>query len=831
MFLLLVIGAASVEYSLSANVLVISGTGEISQTGVRSKGNFKEIIEVKINDGPSVISYNAFFDCIKLKNVLISKTIIEIKTNVFSRCRVLDSITVESANQHYCCSSNCLMNYEKTMLVRALTIKNIEIPDGIEVICNGAFGTERNFNYGDIVLPGSVSTLQENAFNEALFDSLKFRSVSSLTEIGTFTWMFVGTLTIPNSVETIKAYAFQYSRIGTLIFESVSRLITINQNAFLSATISSIDIPDSCQTISDAAFSKSKITQITIGSSCSSISESAFAGCSNLVKIDISEQNNYYSSINDIIMDKSKTQILFIPSSKATLDIPSTVTSIGKTLLQSAAQLTEVSLESNDVWATENGILYSADFKTMIAVCGGIEEAVSNVNVEAVSEYAAYGIIKLSSISFERTNLNTIGSYAFAGSGITSFKLPSSVEKISEYAFSSCSKLSSFDISTDSQLNKIGSYAFRYSCISSFYFPSKIEIISSNTFQSCHNLKKISFAQNSILSNIGSYAFCDSGIEAITFPDSVQVINYNAFYKTLLEEVIFNSNSQLKRIDYDAFSACYNLCKVVLPDSCESIGISSFACDYKLVVFEHSLIKIGNSAFANCMSLTYFRFSYRQTQENIDSSIFQGCTNLQEFIVNESNTNLKSAYGSVFTFNGETLVLFPPGKESAIIVNTTIRFADNAFAFSTVLKSVFFMSGSMLESFGIGSFYNCTSLSSIHFPPRLTVIKEKCFMGCTSLKSINLPDSLSQIESSAFAECPALKYVKYCGTNKIDGTGVFTNSLTIRVTDIYPYDTFCSYKVSKSLKSDCELKQQFAKSCVIKGKRAVSSIVFNIKVN
>ena len=161
-------------------------------------------------------------------------------------------------------------------------------------------------------------------------------------------------------------------------------------------------------------------------------------------------------------------------------------------------------------------------------------------------------------------------------------------------------------------------------------------------------------------------------------------------------------------------------------------------------------------------------------------------------------------------------------------MNSTIRFADNAFAFSTVLRSVFFMSGSMIESFGCGSFFECISLSSIQFPPRLTEIKERCFMGCKSLKSVSFPDSLSHIESNAFAECPALKNAKYCGTNKIEGTSVFMNTLTIRVTDIYPYDTFCSNRVSKSLKSDCEIKPQFAFSCIRKEKKKVPSVVYYV---
>ena len=177
---------------------------------------------------------------------------------------------------------------------------------------------------------------------------------------------------------------------------------------------------------------------------------------------------------------------------------------------------------------------------------------------------------------------------------------------------------------------------------------------------------------------------------------------------------------------------------------------------------------------------------------------------------------------SVYSNDGKTLILFPPGKDSAIIVNTTVKFADNAFAWSSVLRTVYFMTGSMLETFGSSSFYSCKSLYCIHFPPRLTEIKSKCFMGCTSLKSVSLPDSLQNIEQDAFSGCSSLKNVKYCGTNKFEGSQVFMNSLIIRVTDIYPYETFFSNHVTKSLKGDCELKPQYACSCICRTQSPIS---------
>ena len=126
-------------------------------------------------------------------------------------------------------------------------------------------------------------------------------------------------------------------------------------------------------------------------------------------------------------MNKEKTQILFIPSGKTKLDIPSSIEHLGQTLLQSSTELTEISLENNVKWSTEKGILYSPDFQTIIAICGGVQEAVINSNVVNVEDYAAYNVKKLTSITFSGSKLTVIGENSFASSGLSSFDLSSAL--------------------------------------------------------------------------------------------------------------------------------------------------------------------------------------------------------------------------------------------------------------------------------------------------------------------------------------------------------------------------------------------------------------------
>lgn len=97
--------------------------------------------------------------------------------------------------------------------------------------------------------------------------------------------------------------------------------------------------------------------------------------------------------------------------------------------------------------------------------------------------------------------------YVEDSSHIDHINIPAGMTKISKYAFSACSSLSSVTI--PDSVTTIGEDAFRY----------------------CFNLETVIFGENSQLTTIGPYAFysCDS-LTSIIIPDSVTTIGDYAFY-------------------------------------------------------------------------------------------------------------------------------------------------------------------------------------------------------------------------------------------------------------------------------------------------------------
>jgi Leucine Rich Repeat (LRR) protein len=126
--------------------------------------------------------------------------------------------------------------------------------------------------------------------------------------IGGFAFYLDGNLTgvvIPNGV----------TDIGATAFESCSKL-------------THIVIPDTVTNIGFGAFSGSGLTNISIPKSVIGIGEVAFS-CGRLESITVDPLNPVYSSVDGVLFNKDKTQIICCPGGKTgNFSIPDSVTDI-----------------------------------------------------------------------------------------------------------------------------------------------------------------------------------------------------------------------------------------------------------------------------------------------------------------------------------------------------------------------------------------------------------------------------------------------------------------------------------------------------------------------
>jgi len=217
------------------------------------------------------------------------------------------------------------------------------------------------------------------------------------------------------------------------------------------------------------------------------------------------------------------------------------------------------------------------------------------------------------------------------------------------------------------------------------YIPKSIIIIGGAAFWSNDNLQNVYFEDGSQLKNIGPTAFSMTRITKIKIPNGVTSIDDDIFSWTPLEQieipntvlnigwhafgmctnlskVIFEENSQLETIEYNAFSGCESLTSIDLPESLTNIGDGAFyGCfNLKSINLPESLTNIEGGTFYGCESLTSIDLPNSLT--SIGDIAFYGCFNLTSIELPENLTDIGNeafleCYKLVEIYNNSSLLI------------------------------------------------------------------------------------------------------------------------------------------------------------------------------
>ena len=415
----------------------------------------------------------------------------------------------------------------------------------------------------------------------------------------------------------------------------------------------------------------------------------------------------------------------------------------------------------------------------------------------------------------------SIGDYAFGGcNNLKSITIPVSVTSIGVLAFGDCSGLESIVVSSGNTkyhssnncLIETASKTMVLGCKNSVIpMDGSVMSIGDYAFSGCINLKSITMPDN--LVSIGICAFFDcSSLTSISIPDSVTSIGHSAFYgcNNLQYNIagrakfLGNNNNPFiilielrddtidsldigygtKFIGDSAFSFCYNLKSITIPDSVISIGFSAFLeCgNLKSITIPDSVISIDINAFCGCSSLTsitipdsvtsigHYAFydcssltsiTIPDSVTSIGHGILAGCSSLQSIVVSDGNKNYHSAGNCLIETASKTLI--SACNNSVIPADGSVTsIGHNAFDGCRKIKSITIPD--CVTSIGAQVFKNCSSLKSITIPDGVTSIGREAYYGCSSLTSITIPDSVMSIGRHVFSGCNDLKTVYYKGT-------------------------------------------------------------------
>lgn len=180
--------------------------------------------------------------------------------------------------------------------------------------------------------------------------------------------------------------------------------------------------------IGDNAFFSALIEGVTIPDAVTSIGERAFAYAYSLASVTI--QGNNLTSIG--------ADAFLYDYSIETLVIPDSVTHIGSEAFYNCTSLTEITLPSSlETWGTENGVNNRNENGWVFGNCRNLTSITIPANVTTIPSYNFASCTSLSEVKFaEGSVLQSVGRDAFYDTALTSVSLPASVTELAWHAFS-----------------------------------------------------------------------------------------------------------------------------------------------------------------------------------------------------------------------------------------------------------------------------------------------------------------------------------------------------------------------------------------------------------
>ena len=255
-------------------------------------------------------------------------------------------------------------------------------------------------------------------------------------------------------------------------------------------------------------------------------------------------------------------------------------------------------------------------------------------------------------------------------------------------------------------------------------------------------------------------------------------VKYSKDWKRLLKASSglkgeYSIRKGVKVIGNEAFSVCWLLTKINIPNSVTNIGNSAFSecSSLTCINIPNSVTNIGDKTFSYCKSLANINIPNSVT--NIGDKTFSYCKSLANINIPNSVTNIGNGAfsycdlltkikipSSVVNMNGNPFLEWNGdlhNESKAFIYEHQVLFnKDKTTLIAYRSKEKNYIIPNSVTSIGDGAFSMCESLTNIKIPKSVTNIGYSAFLGCKSLSSINIPNSVTNIGYSAFSECRSL---------------------------------------------------------------------------
>lgn len=373
----------------------------------------------------------------------------------------------------------------------------------------------------------------------------------------------ITSVSLPEKLTTIGMYAFKDCTAVKAITLPPA-LIHIEPGAFENCTgLTELVLPESLLTIGGAAFEGcTGLTEITVPKLVYEMYY-PFDRCTSLQSIHASDENLTFSSVDGVLYNKEKTELVFYPRGrKGPYQVPGGVTAIGDGSMRDCTGLTAITLP-----ATVTSIGSSA-----FNGCTNLKSVTLPEGLEEIGCYTFRGCAALKQINIPE-NVSEIGWYAFEDcTALTEIVLPKKLSCLDDDTFSGCTGLTK--VTFPAGLTQINADVFRgCSALKEVVLPAGLEMLWMTAFRDCTNLKAFSISEENlnyccdaegVLYNKEKTELClyPCGREgAYEIPDGVETIGNCAFrWSQHLKEITLPES--VSSVLYNAFLDCDNLTRI-----------------------------------------------------------------------------------------------------------------------------------------------------------------------------------------------------------------------------------------------------------------------------
>lgn len=398
----------------------------------------ENLSDITLNEGLTNIGLEAFGST-NLEEINLPASINEMGLTPCS-C----PIYVDDANKEYSDLDGVLYDKEKTTLILypSQTEEDIiEIPESVAFIDAYAF---ENNEAEEIVIPEGIAGLGNNIFSGC--QNLKVLTIhsDSPADINVHDKAFEGfevencvlrvpftALSLYKKIASFKDFKYITAIEGSFCLkydETGTEVIGVDESNIEEEIV----IPEGVTSIAEEAFLNNlSIDYVEFPKSLKKIGNSAFYGCSNLYDVNIK------NGLEEIGYEA------FLETDLSRVKIPESVSDIG-----SSAFACEIDVDSASLYYTSyDGVLYSEDEKELCIYPAGLIDEDFQVpeEVETICSFA-FENSELSSITLPE-NLKVIESFAFSNcENLEEIEIPESITTLEKNVFDGCSALSTITI-------------------------------------------------------------------------------------------------------------------------------------------------------------------------------------------------------------------------------------------------------------------------------------------------------------------------------------------------------------------------------------------------